>query len=92
VLRCLPIYVRYHLALQQFVCNREQNWLTTSQTHAEWEPREHVVFHLHNDYATQQEQHFRVQKRVADSQNSGAIPNRLKRLFLQLFMHSGERL
>jgi len=25
-----------------------------------------VVFHLHNDYVTQQAQHFRVRKQVAD--------------------------
>jgi hypothetical protein len=25
-----------------------------------------VVFHVHNDYVTQQAQHFRVRKRVVD--------------------------
>ena len=49
------------------------------------------MFHVHNDYVRQRPQHFRVRKRVADQQNSGAITKRLERLFLQLFIHTGER-
>jgi hypothetical protein len=52
--------------LGQLACNCEQNWLTTSQIPAESELREHVVFHVHNDYARLQAQHFGVRKRVAD--------------------------
>jgi len=46
------------------------------------------VFHVHNDYATQQGQHSRVRKRVAASQSSGTIPKRLERLFLPLFIQN----
>ena len=50
------------------------------------------MFHVHNDYVRQQAQHFRVRKRVADEQDRGTIPKRLERLFLQLLIHTGERL
>jgi hypothetical protein len=50
------------------------------------------MFHAHNDYVRQQAQHFRSRKRVADEQPPGTIPKRLERLFLQLFIHTGERL
>jgi hypothetical protein len=51
-----------------------------------------VVFHVHNDYVRLRAQHFGVRKRVADQQPPGTIPKRLERLFLQLFIYSGERL
>jgi hypothetical protein len=36
------------------------------QAPAESELREHVVFHVYNDYAGLQAQHFKVRKQVAD--------------------------
>jgi hypothetical protein len=44
----------------------EQDWLTNSQFSAERELREHVVFHVQNDYAREQAEHLGVRKRVAD--------------------------
>jgi hypothetical protein len=43
-----------------------QNWLTTLQMPAERDLREHAVFHVPNDYVTQQAQYLKVRKRVAD--------------------------
>jgi hypothetical protein len=51
-----------------------------------------VVFQVHNDYVTLQAKHFRSRNRVADQQLPGTIPTRLKWLFLQLFIHIGEKL
>jgi len=57
-------------------------------TPAESALREHVVFHVPNDYVRLQAQRFRVRKRVADQQPLGTIPKRPERLFLQLFIHT----
>lgn len=46
------------------------------------------MFHVHNDYVTQQARHFRIQKRVADKQLPGTIPQRLEWPFLQLFIYA----
>jgi len=63
-------------------------WLTTSQIPAERQLTRHVVFHVHNDYVTQQARHFRIQKRVADKQLPVTIPQRLEWPFLQLFIYT----
>jgi hypothetical protein len=48
----------------------------------------HVVFNIHNDYVTLQEQDFRVPKRVADEQHPWTIPKWLEQPVLQLFIHA----
>ena len=50
------------------------------------------MFHGHNDDVTQQAQHSRVGKQVADQQSPGTSAERLERPFLQLFRHSGRQL
>jgi len=49
------------------------------------------VFQVHDDYVTQQAEHFRFLSSVAEEHHPEAIPKRLKRLFLQLFIHTGEK-
>jgi len=43
-----------------------RNWLTTPQIPTERQLRKQVVFHVHDDYVTQQAQYLKVRRRVAD--------------------------
>jgi hypothetical protein len=52
---------------------------------------EHVVFHVHNDYATQQAEPFRIRKRVPDQQPPGTTAKRPEGLFLQLSIQTVAR-
>jgi hypothetical protein len=50
------------------------------------------VFHAHNNYVSEQVQHSKVLKPVLDQQPRGMIKKRQEQLFLQLFIHTSERL